>query len=98
MVLIALTVVLLFAAVVGRYFYKLFTCTSIFPANIPSERKIDSYGHDKFVKQVLEYKVTQIINNEISQAFNPKRVENYNVGVLLVFAENKKYRYCPYFR
>jgi len=75
----------------GFVLYCLYTYTSIIPSNNPSEFQINSYGKGKFVKQALEYKTTETINPELSNTFHPKRIELYDDGVLLVFAENRGY-------
>lgn len=75
----------------GIFLVNLFTYTSVLPAKYPSEQKIESYGRDRFIMHSLNFKIAGKADNELLRTFKPLRIENFGDGVLLVFAENKKY-------
>ena len=88
---VAVLVGMIMTIAIGIHLVNLFNYTSALPVKYPSEQKIESYGRDKFVTQVLEFKTAGKADSELLQAFKPIRIEDYGEGVLLVFAENEKY-------
>ena len=76
---------------VARHAYIIFNYAPIIWDGSPSDRAIDKYGRDKFVQQSLEYLTSGTMNSELYKEFKPKSIEVYYKGVLLIFAENKRY-------
>ena len=88
---IAKLVVILLSVYVCYFVYEAIAYGPLILANIPSDARIDAYGRDKFVKQALEFETVGRINTELNDYFHPKRMMTFSCGVLLIFAENKKY-------
>lgn len=55
----------------------------------PTVHKIQAYGTDRFVMQVLEFSENGKINDDIQKRFKPSGVQKYMDGVLLVYSENR---------
>jgi hypothetical protein len=77
--------------VTADYLHKIFSYTSVLPVKYPSDRQINSYGREKFVRQALEFRTTEKANAELLQHFKIKRIVHHAPGVLLVCGENRKY-------
>jgi hypothetical protein len=56
--------------VTADYLHKIFSYTSVLPVKYPSDRQINSYGREKFVRQALEFRTTEKANAELLQHFN----------------------------
>ena len=57
----------------------------------PGKKDVERYGYEKFTRQVLSFKETEILDQEIISAFNPQEARAYMNGVLLVYSESRRY-------
>ena len=57
----------------------------------PGKKDVEKYGYEKFARQVLSFKETYTLDQEIISAFNPEEAREYMNGVLLVYSESGRY-------
>ena len=56
------------------------------------QSKVESYGAEKFAKEVLEFQNTGKVNSEIQDIFSPDQVQNWGGGVLLIYHDSEHRR------
>ena len=57
----------------------------------PGKKDVERYGYEKFTRQVLSFKKTEILDQDIISEFNPQEARAYMNGVLLVYSESGRY-------
>ena len=57
----------------------------------PGKKDVEEYGYEKFTRQVLSFKETEILDQEIISEFSPQEARAYMNGVLLVYSESRRY-------
>ena len=57
----------------------------------PGKKDVEKYGYEKFARQVLSFKETEILDQEIISKFNPQEARVCLSGVLLVYSESGRY-------